>query len=893
MRNIFLAAVVVFLFSFRIYSQTDCADIVLDVPQTTFCSNSLVGAVNISVLVDGTVPATGASEYTGDGITQTGDATAVFNSSSLPSGTYTATYTYTSPTDGCVSTETIDFMVVDVPLPSLMPDMLQVCEGEIVTIDHTGSTGNEIWDIDGADLDNLTATTRELAWNAAGLYRVSLTYAVPGCDPEVAEVMIEVTSPPSVPMITCEQSGIDFILFGWNDQTNFMYEVFIDNVSVGIQSQSSYLAENLNDGQQVDIRVVVLDPICGDVEATGMCTSSPCNLVWNIDIPTETVFCSPEDFPLEFNVSGFDPFDSANVIDAEWQNPEFSGNLFTPTPGVQDYRLVARYINGPCMRDTVFDITVYETPTFTLQADPNPVCVGSSAVISYDYDISNGEMLIWDFGSGVEGTAGTGTQEVFFNDVGPQTVTLQIDNNGCLSDVVPIIIDVEPELIPPTIMCGASTITTAEFTWDSVDCAGSYDIFIDGVFETTQTDLSYTVENLLSETMVELTVVANSICACDNVMTSFTCMSEPCPAEIFDFSRDPAETVCIVANATTFTITATPTTLAGTGTGSWSTTAPQNFINADGTIDPSLAVAGTYDLIYDYQEDVCNFSPMTTITFVDPPQVSVVDISDPKCPDDILGSIEVEAIGGLSPYTYTVDGGAEQNNGIFSDLNIGSHEIQITDSNGCVSAVEVLNIAPPVVPTALITGNTVVFLDTDGTYELNFNETLDAADIDNILWFNNGVVVNEGPAALNYTYGSADQDAVLIAAITYNDDCVVETDSLFVDVRQIQSTNIPNIINPRFASDPINAEWRASVKGDEEFPQNLRIYNRWGNLVHEVEWNFNASNRPPVGDGALLLWDGFYGADGPDIVGGVYAYVMEIEREGELRTVAGTLTIIR
>ena len=901
MQNLLLTTIVVFFLSLNVHSQTNCANIILDVSQTNFCSNSFAGAVNINALVDGLTPGVGTSDFSGDGVTQIDDATAIFDPVSTGEGMFETIFTYTDPNTGCVSMDTVEFTVSDVPIPLITADSLQICEGELVTITHTGPapSGTEIWNIAGADFDNLTPTIRELAWDNAGMYTVSLTYTVPGCNPETSQLIIEVSQAATIPIITCESSGSDFIQFGWNDQTNFMYEVFIDGQSQGEQSESFFRVENLLDGQQVEIRVVVLDSACGNQENSITCVSSPCNVVWNNLNITETEFCSPDDFPLEISISAFDPFDPSNVIDAVWQNPEFNGNFFTPIPGQQDYRLVGRYINGTCMRDTIFNITVFETPQFILTADADVICEGSSIVFSPDIPITNGEVLMWDVaGSGfTEVNSGDDFIEFEFTDIGPQTVTLQIDNNGCLSDIVPIIIEVEPELIAPDIQCGASTITTAEFVWGDVDGADMYDISVNGDFVTTQAGTSFTVENLLSETMVDITVTAISAGACDDVMMSFTCMSEPCPTEIFDFDLDPTDIICLDANANIITITATPTTLAGTGSGTWSTTAPQNFIDADGNINPSLAIEGTFELIYDYQEDVCTFSPTTMITFIDPPTVNILEVLNPECQEDTEGTIEVEAVGGLAPYSYSLDGGTAQTNGLFTNVGIGAHEVQVTDDNGCVSTTLNVSIAPPIVPTARIIGNSVIFENTDGVYELDFNGTLDPVDIVNILWTNNGEVVIDSPGGFMYTYNTAIEDAELEAVITYRGEnggeCEITTAIFEVDVRQFQSFYIPNVINPEFAADAINSEWRIFVVGDEVFPQSIKVFNRWGNLVHEVEWNFDENNRPPVGVGGLFVWDGLTGEDGEEIEAGVYAYAFEVIKEGNLQIVAGSLTIIR
>jgi len=47
------------------------------------------------------------------------------------------------------------------------------------------------------------------------------------------------------------------------------------------------------------------------------------------------------------------------------------------------------------------------------------------------------------------------------------------------------------------------------------------------------------------------------------------------------------------------------------------------------------------------------------------------------------GSVTVAGSGGISPYTYKIDNGAEQSSGMFTGLVAGLHTVTIRDSNGC------------------------------------------------------------------------------------------------------------------------------------------------------------------------------------------------------------------
>ncbi|MEQ9298585.1 MAG: hypothetical protein RIF33_08480 [Cyclobacteriaceae bacterium] len=54
-----------------------------------------------------------------------------------------------------------------------------------------------------------------------------------------------------------------------------------------------------------------------------------------------------------------------------------------------------------------------------------------------------------------------------------------------------------------------------------------------------------------------------------------------------------------------------------------------------------------------------------------------------------LGSVEVSATGGMSPYTFAIDGGASQSTGTFSELSAGSYSISAKDANDCTVTLNV------------------------------------------------------------------------------------------------------------------------------------------------------------------------------------------------------------
>lgn len=104
-------------------------------------------------------------------------------------------------------------------------------------------------------------------------------------------------------------------------------------------------------------------------------------------------------------------------------------------------------------------------------------------------------------------------------------------------------------------------------------------------------------------------------------------------------------------------------------------------------------VAGTYTVfaqdangcISPYGIDILNNSTLD-MTFT-----SVQDIS---CNGAADGQISVSAIGGTTPYSFTLNGGAPAASSTFSNLSAGAYSIEVTDDVGCVFSIDTLITEP-------------------------------------------------------------------------------------------------------------------------------------------------------------------------------------------------------
>ena len=84
-----------------------------------------------------------------------------------------------------------------------------------------------------------------------------------------------------------------------------------------------------------------------------------------------------------------------------------------------------------------------------------------------------------------------------------------------------------------------------------------------------------------------------------------------------------------------------------------------------------------------------------TVTLTEPDAFLIgFEVSEPDCFDQQLGSITVLPIGGVAPYTYSIDGTVFHASPVFTGLDEGIYQITSLDANDC-STTEIISIDVP------------------------------------------------------------------------------------------------------------------------------------------------------------------------------------------------------
>ncbi|MES2240765.1 MAG: T9SS type B sorting domain-containing protein [Bacteroidota bacterium] len=112
---------------------------------------------------------------------------------------------------------------------------------------------------------------------------------------------------------------------------------------------------------------------------------------------------------------------------------------------------------------------------------------------------------------------------------------------------------------------------------------------------------------------------------------------------------------------------------------------------------------GTYT-VFVKDANSCVSPNAAAVSVVAPPTVTAsLDAGSDLCYDNLnQASLIVNASGGTSPYTFTLDSNAPQNSNTYNNVSVGNHTVIVTDSYGCTAPAISITIAPQLTTAASI-----------------------------------------------------------------------------------------------------------------------------------------------------------------------------------------------
>lgn len=143
----------------------------------------------------------------------------------------------------------------------------------------------------------------------------------------------------------------------------------------------------------------------------------------------------------------------------------------------------------------------------------------------------------------------------------------------------------------------------------------------------------------------------------------------------------------------------------------YSTNGGQSFASANPVI--SLA-PGTYQTV---TKDLNGCTISSAINISEPSQLNISsnNLVDILCNGSATGSLQINANGGTSPYTYKLNSGLYQTNNGFNNLTAGSYALYVKDNNGCINTTNVSLTEPSAIQNSGTITNVTCYGRTDGS----------------------------------------------------------------------------------------------------------------------------------------------------------------------------------
>jgi gliding motility-associated-like protein len=434
----------------------------------------------------------------------------------------------------------------------------------------------------------------------------------------------------------------------------------------------------------------------------------------------------------------------------------------------------------------------------------------------------------------------------------PGIYTYSVDSNGCISQATVTVTEVSPtiNIVPTNISChgssdGSAVVTTANATTYSLDGGAQQPI----------TGSPFTLTGL---TLGSHTVDIFGVGGCDNTMT-FN-ITEPPALSITNISPDdvlcPGENTTVQATgaggstAYTYTWTANNAIL-GTGT-------PFTINNVTQTTNYCVILT-----------EACGSTPATACMTITVPQplnlVITPDDPDGCYPHTVQFTNNTTSAGNVVGSTINYGDGTPEVTTVglasfthqFAEPGVYTVTITSVSDSGCVYSqtfTNMITVYDDPVAGFILTPNPTTFFQTHVNL-LNAS----SSDVVSYSWSMPGgspaQSTNEN-AGVDYPEGEIGTYPVLLT-VTNAAGCT-DTITKYVQVLSEVILYAPNTFTPD--GDEFNQNWFLYIEGIDVTAFNLKVYNRWGEVVWE--------NNDPQGS-----WDGTYG--GKIVQDGTYNWILE------------------
>ena len=272
----------------------------------------------------------------------------------------------------------------------------------------------------------------------------------------------------------------------------------------------------------------------------------------------------------------------------------------------------------------------------------------------------------------------------------------------------------------------------------------------------------------------------------------------------------------------------------------------------------------------------CMSSDVIDITTVSPVEAFLGEVIQPKCFGE-LGRVFIDSVrgGGGGPYRYQVDGNPVVDITDTTDVQPGNRFALVADRNGCDVRIEFTIETPEELSMDLSLDPQQIDIGMSGEITADVSSP---SPIDTIVWQADRV---DSFRCLNIICDRIEitpvVDLTYTATATNMDGCSISAD-ISVNVLRNEEIFVSNIFAPLMAQNELNSVFQIFAGPAVERLDFLRVYDRWGNLVHEE----NAIDVALNGQGSGR-WDGTISTNdqrGEALQSGVYVWVVQVKFVG-------------
>ena len=529
---------------------------------------------------------------------------------------------------------------------------------------------------------------------------------------------------------------------------------------------------------------------------------------------------------------------------------------FTNTTNLPGEVQLSATVGCTSVPPTQFTIIVNPLGTITVDPSQSTICSGELTDIAITSNLS-GATFSWTAAgpaaiSGESNGNGTSIAQSLFNSgnaMDTMVYTVSIGNVQCPGPPVTAAVIVQPGLTissnsdisacPGSIVNPVGYSTTpagADLTWTNSN--NSIGLASSG----TGTPPSFTATNSGSTPISGSITVSAQLNDCPAVQDVFVVTVNSLPD--YDFEFEPTSGLDCSLNPMIINGSVTPSNTLISWVG-------PSILSGNSTPDITLNAPGTYTVTLTDPSSGCIALETIPIEEPTPLNLTGAQVTDVQCFNGSDGSITIQTDNPQENLTYNWTP-ALQNSGSVGGLTSGNYSVTVTNEDNC-------------------TADTALFVDQGIPIVITLIDSVASECLEG-----NGsltVTATGGNGGFNYTWTGGTQGPVLsevdegtyVATVTDATGCI-SSQAFDLVCDPLIPVFVPQFLSPN--GDGLNETW--ILKNLDQYPQiEVRVYNRWGNIVFEAD--------PYEND-----WNGHYkGTKSEPLPAATYFYVIDTKKKSQ------------